>query len=216
MTRFIRSALIGACLWPVQAALAATVSIQISDSDGTPAAQAVVALEPHSQQTLLPSRLAQNAVVDQRNEMFIPLVTLIRQGGQVVFTNNDTTMHQVYSFSPIRQFEFEIDQGRKSQPVTFDKPGVAAIGCNIHDQMIAYVYVADTPYVAVTDAKGYATITDVPDGAWRVTVWHPRLPPGKTAPSASLAVAGAPASLSLAIPLAGTMPGKKRMHMGDY
>ena len=84
-------------------------------------------------------------MIDQRNETFLPLVTIVRKGGQVIFTNNDTTMHQVYSFSPIKQFDFEIDEGRHSEPVVFDKPGVASIGCNIHDHMITYVYVADTP-----------------------------------------------------------------------
>ncbi len=196
--------------------MAASVNIQISDTHGLPVARAVVALEPQAQLHLPASPLPQNAVIDQRHETFIPLVTVIRQGGEVVFTNNDTTMHQVYSFSPVKQFEFEIDQGQKSQPVTFDKAGVAAIGCNIHDQMIAYVYVADTPFIAVTDANGRAVIGNVPDGAWRATVWHPQLPPGKSTPSAALTVSGTAADFALAVPLVAAGPGTRRMHMGDY
>ena len=102
------------------------------------------------------SHLPDEAIIDQRDETFIPLVSLIRAAARVVFTNHDTTMHQVYSFSPIKQFAFEIDQGQRSQPVVFDKPGVSSIGCNIHDQMMTFVYVADSPWAAITDAKGHA------------------------------------------------------------
>ena len=205
-----------AMLSAVAPALAATVNIDIADTDGHPAGGAVISLEPQSPGTLPPSHLPLNAVIDQRHETFIPLVTIIRQDGQVVFTNNDTTMHQVYSFSPIKQFEFEIDQGQKSQAVLFDKPGVASIGCNIHDQMITYVYVADTPWVVRTDANGHGVIDNVPDGAYRVSVWHPQLPPGHNAPTTPLTVSSASSKVSLVIPLVGAMPGMKHMHMGDY
>src|SRR3954454_22292767 len=93
-------------------ARAASVNIQISDSAGRPAANAVVALVSQSGSAAV-SHLPSEATVDQRHETFIPLVTVIRKGGHVIFTNNDTTMHQVYSFSPIKQFEFEMDEGRR-------------------------------------------------------------------------------------------------------
>jgi plastocyanin len=196
-------------------ALAATVTVDIADTNGHPVSGAVAGFEIQSGGAVPASHLPLNAVIDQRHETFIPLVTVIQKGGQIVFTNNDTTMHQVYSFSPIKQFEFEIDQGQKSQAVLFDKAGVASVGCNIHDQMITYVYVADTPWVARTDANGHATI-DVPDGVYRVSVWHPQLPPGRTQPAASLTVSGASGKFSMAIPLTAAMPGMKHMHMGDY
>lgn len=196
-------------------ALAATVTIDIADTNGRPVSGAVVGFDGQSGNAVPPSHLPSNAVIDQRHETFIPLVTVIQKGGQVVFTNNDTTMHQVYSFSPIKQFEFEIDQGQKSRAVLFDKPGVASIGCNIHDQMITYVYVADTPWVARTDTNGRASI-DVPGGVYRVSVWHPQLPPGHAQPVASLTVSGATGKVSMAIPLTAAMPGMKHMHMGDY
>src|ERR1041384_351891 len=95
-------------------AAAANVDIQISDPAGHPAANAVVALTPQSGPSQA-SHLPTEAIVDQRHETFIPLVTLIRKGGHVIFTNDDTTMHQVYSFSPIKQFEFEMDEGHRSE-----------------------------------------------------------------------------------------------------
>jgi plastocyanin len=200
-----------ACL-ALTPARAATVDITITDADGRPAANAVVALTA-SGTPEPPSRLPLEGLIDQRNETFLPLVTIVRKGGRVVFTNHDTTMHQVYSFSSIKQFAFEMDEGRRSEPVVFDKPGVASIGCNIHDHMITYVYVAESPWVAQTDAKGHAQIADVPAGNYRVDIWHPRLVPGHPPPSAALAVNG-PSRFAQRIGLLAPPP--KRMHMGTY
>lgn len=198
-------------------ALAASVSISITDTNGHPAAGAVVSLAPQAGGGSLPlSHLPQSAIIDQRNETFIPLVSVIQRGGNVVFTNNDTTMHQVYSFSAIKQFAFEIDEGQRSAPVVFDKPGVAAIGCNIHDQMITYVYVADTPFVTQTGADGGGQITGVPAGSYTVSVWHPQLAPGAQPPTATLDVASGEAKFALALSLTGPKPGMKHMHMGNY
>ena len=198
---------------------AATVSVSVTGTDGHPAADAVVELTSASasasaeQGTKVPAE----AIVDQRKEAFIPLVTIVRKGGHVIFTNNDTTMHQVYSFSEIKQFEFEIDQGHHSDPVVFNRPGVAAIGCNIHDQMITYVYVAATPWVGRTGEDGKVSIADVPQGSYVANFWHPRLAPGQAPPAIPLTVAGDSAKLTAAISLlAGDPHGKKRMHMQMY
>lgn len=207
-------ALVCALLFVRGAANAATVDISVVDSEGKPAAGAVVSLAPQSGAMPEPARVPAEAIIDQRHQTFIPLAVIVRRGGHVVFTNNDTTMHQVYSFSPIKQFEFEIDQGHKSAPVVFDKPGVAAIGCNIHDNMVAFVYVADSPWTAMTDADGHAHFTDVPAGAYRAQAWHPHLAPGAKWPSAVLNVPNA-TTLSLSVPLAALQP-MKHMHMEDY
>lgn len=193
-------------------ARAATVDIHIADSNGRPAANAVVALTGNTAPAA-PSRLPAEAVIDQRNETFIPLVSIVRKGGRVVFANHDTTMHQVYSFSSVRQFAFEMDAGRRSEPVVFKEAGIASIGCNIHDRMITYVYVADTPWVTKTDETGHAQIDDVPLGNYRVEVWHPLLLPGRPLPSSTLAVTGAS---RFAQRVALLSPPPKRMHMGRY
>lgn len=198
-------------------AIAATVDIAITDANGKPAAGAIVSLAPENGAMPSPSNIANEAVIDQRDQMFVPLVVTIRKGGQVVFANNDATMHQVYSFSQIKQFEYEIKQGEKSPPVVFDKPGVAAIGCNIHDNMVAFVYVADSPWTVTTDEHGHAKLDHVPDGAYRASVWHPRLAPGRAPPQAVLQVSGGGARLSMSAPLlGGAMPGMKHSHSQDY
>ena len=194
-------------------ASAATVSVVVTDAKGKPAANAVVSLAP-SGNSEFASHAPMKSIIAQRDEMFVPLVVIVRRGGEVVFTNNDTTMHQVYSFSPIKQFEFEIDKGQVSKPVVFDKSGVAAIGCNIHDQMIAYVYVSDAPFAAITDANGRAELHDVPAGIYRASLWHPQLPPGRPWPSMTVNVAGDSGHFGFSVPLLAAA-GMTHMHM-DY
>jgi hypothetical protein len=133
--------------------------------------------------------------------MFVPEVVVVHNGGVVVFHNSDRTRHHVYSFSPIKRFEFVQDPDDASQPVRFEQPGVAAIGCNMHDQMIAWVYVTKAPWAAVTDEAGQARITDLPAGDFIATVWHPRLRPGTKASGKSIAVATQDTTLALTVPV---------------
>lgn len=196
-------------------AIAGTLDISVTDQMGMPAANAVVELVPDASREAGPSHVPMKAVIDQRHETFIPLVSLIAKGGDIVFTNNDTTMHEVYSFSAIKQFEFEIDEGRHSEPVVFDKPGVAAIGCNIHDQMITYVYVAASPFAAITDASGHAVFSGLPQGQYHAQIWHPQLWPGDHAPSHPLTVDAQSQSQTFALNLM-PPPAKRPMHMGGY
>jgi plastocyanin len=186
----------------------------VVDKNAMPASDSVITLEPDGSQALA-THLPEKAVIDQRDETFLPLVAIVRKGGRVVFTNNDETMHQVYSFSAIKQFQFVIKQGEVSAPVEFDQPGIAAVGCNIHDQMIAYVFVADAPFAAVSDGQGHAEIRDVPPGRYRISLWHPQMLVGEAPLSQSVTVDEHGASLSPALPIAVTaMHGMKHMHMG--
>jgi len=57
----------------------------------------------------------------------------------------------------------------------FDRPGIVTIGCNIHDWMLGYIYVAETPYLARTGADGRARLEGLPPGRYLVRVWHPRM-----------------------------------------
>jgi plastocyanin len=193
---------------------ASVVTIAVNDGHGRPVANAVVELTADLAAPAAENHVAAKAVIDQRHETFLPLVSVIRKGGEVVFTNNDTTMHQVYSFSAIKQFQFEIDQGQRSQPVVFDKAGVASIGCNIHDQMITYVYVAASPNAAIADATGHVTFT-VPPGAYHAAAWHPQLSPSSTMPQQAIAVSAAPVSAAFSLSLL-PPPRMQAMHMGHY
>jgi plastocyanin len=198
-------------------AAAATVEVRVVDSSGSPATNAVVSLKPDDPSADLPPRAPKESVIDQRHETFLPLVVVVRKGGQVIFTNNDTTMHQVYSFSPIKQFEFEIDRGRTSKPVLFDRAGVAAIGCNIHDNMVAYVFVAAAPIAAITGPDGKALMEDVPPGAYHVALWHPNLRIGGLPAETELRVGANKTSYSATLTLTrSALPRMSHMHDSDY
>ena len=172
-------------------AAATTFTAEITDQDGKPVQNAVVSLVADFR-TTIPSastRLPNDKVIDQRFETFVPLVTIVPRNGHVVFANSDPTTHQVYSFSPAKQFEITLARDTSSPPITFSNAGVAALGCNIHDNMIAYVFVADSPWTGLTGADGRVVIDDVPPGNYQAQVWHYRYPPRRELPSAQIAVA---------------------------
>ena len=179
--------LVAAC----QTAAPTTFTAEIADQDGKPVQNAVVSLVPDLK-TNLPgasTRLPNEKTIDQRYETFVPLVTVIPRNGRVVFANSDPTTHQVYSFSPVKQFEMTLARDTTSPPLAFPNVGVAALGCNIHDNMIAYVFVADSPWTGLTGADGRVVIEDVPPGNYQAQVWHYRYPPRRELPSARIAVA---------------------------
>jgi hypothetical protein len=113
--------------------------------------------------------------VDQINLEFVPHVKPVVVGSPVYFPNKDDVRHHVYSFSPAKRFELPLYAGTPAAPVVFDRPGIVAIGCNIHDWMLGYLYVAETPYLARTGADGRARLENLPAGRYVVRVWHPRM-----------------------------------------
>ena len=113
-------------------------------------------------------------VIEQVDREFLPYMTVVQTNTPVVFPNRDPIQHHVYSFSPAKNFEIKLYSGNSPQ-VLLDKPGMITLGCNIHDWMIAYIYVADSPYFAKTGSDGQAVLAALPAGRYRVHVWHPRM-----------------------------------------
>ncbi len=111
----------------------------------------------------------------QQNLQFDPFVLIVPAGASVAFPNRDTVRHQVYSFSPTHPFELKLYGKDESRSVRFDKAGVVALGCNIHDSMVAFIKVVDTPFAAKSDGSGEAVVHGLPGGAVTVHVWHPYL-----------------------------------------
>jgi len=196
---------------------AANVSAEMTDQAGRPVENAVIMLIPDSRDNMpaASTRLATDRLVDQRDETFIPMVTIIPRGGRIVFTNNDQTMHQVYSFSPVKQFEFMLAHEQKSPGVVFDKVGVAAVGCNIHDLMIAYAFVTDSPWTEITDEAGRFEMGDVPAGTYTVQIWHPRQNPVGKPPTSKITIGTAPVVLKSRLTLPPAPTGHRR-HGGGY
>jgi plastocyanin len=143
---------------------------------GLPVANAVVTLYPASgAAALADARFNWPMQMVQQHLQFSPFVLVVPQGATVAFPNLDTVRHHVYSFSPAHRFELRLYGRDETRTVRFDLPGVIALGCNIHDQMIAFIKVVDTPYAAKTDADGDVVLHDAPPGAAMMKVWHPYL-----------------------------------------
>ena len=155
-------------------AVAAQIAAAVTDQEGRPLADAVVVAVP-TQGNLPPAQPAAREIVDQIGQEFVPYVKPVLVGSAVFFPNKDNIRHQVYSFSPAKQFELPLYAGTPAKPIVFDKPGVVVLGCNIHDWMIGYVYVSESPYFAKTGTDGKAQLSDLPAYSYQVRVWHPRL-----------------------------------------
>lgn len=155
--------------------LAATpLSVRVVDASGRPVRDAVVTLYPAGA-AARPARGGGRVVVSQQNLQFHPFLTIVPVGADVSFPNFDPTKHHVYSFSPAKKFELKLFARDQSRTVHFDKPGVVALGCNIHDQMSAFIFVTDSAWTARTNGQGFAQFNDAPNAAARLTVWHPYL-----------------------------------------
>lgn len=173
---------------------AAALDVKLTDPKGQPVADAVVSLVSLDAPPKL-SPPAEPLIVMQRGQEFIPYVTPVVVGSRVSFPNRDAEQHQCYSLSPAKKFTLPLYAGEAKAPVVFDQPGIVALGCNIHDWMIAYVVVLETPWFATSTVAGAATLAAAPPGRYRLEIWHPRLAKPDTreltltaAPSAPLAI----------------------------
>jgi plastocyanin len=150
-------------------AQAADLSVQVLDQAGNPLSNAVVYLETSVKSAV---KSTTEANVDQKNKQFSPIVSVVQVGTSVNFPNKDSVRHHVYSFSPAKTFELKLYSGVPAKPVVFDKPGTVILGCNIHDNMLAYIHIVDTPYFGKTDVNGMVKLTDLPTGQHTLKAWH--------------------------------------------
>jgi plastocyanin len=112
-------------------------------------------------------------VLDQRNLTFAPHVLAVRVGATVDFPNNDRVFHNVFSFRDGKKFDLGLYPIGTMRRVSFDKPGVSRIFCNIHPNMAAYVVAIDSPFFSTTDQDGAFSIAQVPAGTVTYHAWRP-------------------------------------------
>lgn len=165
---------------------AATVQVQVADASGKPLGDAVVFLE--SREGRLASKPLVGVEIVQSKRQFDPRVLVVPVGTAVAFPNRDSVRHHVYSFSPTKTFELKLYSGVDANPVLFDRAGIAVLGCNIHDNMTAWVVVVETPYFGRSTSLGVVNMASVPPGNYRLRVWHPALPVGAPATDQALTV----------------------------
>ncbi|WP_299978300.1 hypothetical protein [uncultured Pseudoteredinibacter sp.] len=111
-------------------------------------------------------------IIEQKDRQFSPYISVTQVGSDIQFPNRDNTAHHVYSFSEPLSFELPLFKKRTPAPIRVDKPGLIALGCNIHDWMIAYLLVVDSPFYG--QLQGHSVeFNDLPHGKYQALLWHP-------------------------------------------
>lgn len=187
------AALLSVCL--TMTASAAVVSVDVKTPTGAPAVDAVIIFDPLD--TVPPPHTAP-ATIDQIDKRFKPMVSVIRTGTTVLLPNSDSIRHEVYSLSRPHPFKIKLYASSHEEHVTFDKPGLLVLGCNIHDSMVAFVLVVDTPYFTKIVGPAMPSF-NLPAGHYRLRVWHPKLRTG-VAPR-DIVVGTAPLTVPLTLDL---------------
>lgn len=167
---------------------AASLDVQVTTAGGAPVTDAVVYAIPARP---IPAG-HKVAVMDQKDRVFVPHVLPVQTGTWVEFPNSDNIRHQVYSLSPARRFQLPLYTGKPAYPLQFNKSGTVLLGCNIHDQMSAYIVVVDTPFFAKTEA-GRAALAEIEPGPYTLHVWYPEMRDEPKAQSVTVAAGANPA-----------------------
>ncbi len=149
--------------------------VAIRDTNGAPVRDAIVTVklangEPNTQASPL-DKLS----INQKDTTYHPFVSLISAGTPVQFVNSDQWGHHVYSFSKAKRFDITVPANTSSKSVTFEKPGIVVIGCNIHDRMLAYIFVNGEGQPAKSDKMGITRFLGLPAGTYSLSAWHPSL-----------------------------------------
>jgi plastocyanin len=205
-----RISLFAAALGLAAPLAAAPLTVRVVDASGRPVRDAVVTLYPAGA-AARPAHAGGRYVISQQNMQFHPFLTIVPVGSDVSFPNFDNTKHHVYSFSPAKKFELKLFAKDQSRVVHFDKAGVVALGCNIHDQMSAFIVVTDSAWTARTNGQGLVTFADAPNAPGRLTVWQPYL----RAPGGQIVQAVSPAQRSATFQVRLRQP-PSSMAMTDY
>ncbi|MCC5859312.1 MAG: methylamine utilization protein [Ectothiorhodospiraceae bacterium] len=163
-------ALLGVMLISPGALAGGEVRVTVQGADGAGVEHAAIVLRGPEDAWEPPSD--NEATIDQIDREFVPPAISIPVNTRVLFPNQDDIRHHVYSFSSAKSFELPLYKGMPARPIRFPQPGIVTIGCNIHDWMIAHIYVVDAAIHGLTDAEGVWAAADVPAGRYRVEVWH--------------------------------------------
>lgn len=146
----------------------ADMTFLVQDQNGKPLPDAVLEVVSDP---VKPGDNSDLGIVDQIEKAFVPELVVIQKGQLVDFPNSDNIRHHVYSFSPAKTFELKLYADRPEEPVLFDQHGVVVLGCNIHDSMVGYLYIAADRRVSRTDHQGKTTLPVTSDTS-EISVWH--------------------------------------------
>ena len=191
--------LLGIGLWSAQVAVGQsgggtiTGSVRLAAAKGTP-----LAVSPYGRRGVAPKRSTSppdirnvivyvsgrtpssppppmRARVPQRDEQFLPRVTVVTTGSSVEFPNEDPFFHNVFSLSKAAQFDLRRYPSGSSRTEIFTKPGIVKVFCHLHAQMTALIMVLDHPWFVIPSDDGTFTLTGVPAGELSIVAWHERI-----------------------------------------
>ena len=145
-------------------------TITVYDQDQQPLLNAVVWLKPLDKtQAIEPSETP--FIMMQKDRQFIPHILVVPQNAKVEFPNADSIMHHVYSFSKTKAFELKLYREQPQNSIVFEQTGVVELGCNIHDWMLSFIVVIDSPIYAVTNESGQVSF-NIEQGKYTLSIWH--------------------------------------------
>ncbi len=200
-------------------ASAADLQVTVATASGRPAPDVVVMVVPAGE---APAATPATVDIVQKDNRFDPYVTVVPAGSTVRFVNRDPYDHHVRSLGsgplgavpPAKSFELRLSangKGKAQDSVVFEAPGAVTLGCHIHGSMRGHLFISATPFVAVTDEFGRATLRGLPDGAAEMRLWHPDQITGQNAQTLTLAGStNAKAALSF------NPPRRPMPRKGDY
>lgn len=168
------AALTGAAQRPAAATAESLEGVVELTENGRPvpgAAGAVVSFEPEHE---APRPSPRPAEIVTRDKRFLPRVTVVPRGSSVGFPNRDPIFHNVFSVSQGNRFDLGRYREGQSRSTRFDEPGLVRVYCNVHEQMVAYVLVVDTPHHALAGEDGRFRLDGVPAGRGTLAIWHER------------------------------------------
>lgn len=132
-----------------------------------------IARIPASAESVLARDPADRPRLAQESQRFVPRVLAVAVGTTVQFPNLDPIFHNVFSVSPVKRFDLGKYPKGHSRSVTFGKPGVVQVYCDIHSNMEAYVLVLSNHAFTRPDGSGAFALPDLPMGSYQLEVWHP-------------------------------------------
>ncbi|MEM8684509.1 MAG: methylamine utilization protein [Pseudomonadota bacterium] len=161
-----------AALLLVESTFAADIDVVVTDRNGDPVPDVVV----YATGIGAPANTDEVAIMDQVDKAFSPHILSVQKGTPVRFPNSDPVAHHVYSFSKPNAFSLPLYKGEEPDPVVFEHEGVVVLGCNIHDHMLGYILVIDSPVFEKTGEDGIATLS-VPASVdeLELRIWSPRI-----------------------------------------
>lgn len=112
------------------------------------------------------------ARIEHYGKRFVPRITAVPIASTIHFPNLDGIDHNAFSLSDAKPFDLGLYRGGEARSVSFDRPGVIQLFCNIHSAMAAYIVIVDSKAFAKTDLQGNAVIGDIPTGTQTVAIWH--------------------------------------------